>query len=170
MKKSKQRAKPILRVAIIIDPYGGGMRTGDEELEDHKRNLARVFSRRDVRFETPSYMPENLAADLVVFDFGGMSLGNDLLASNSRTLARWMQDHSSALVFVASTYTYRLGLQYELRELGLIAASAPDYDPWEENAKPPLPNLLVGYCNEDGYGPQEKEMTEWFNEPAPPPA
>lgn len=164
---SHRSAKPTLRVAIIIDPYGCSSRTGEEELEDHKRNLRRVFAKRDVKFETPAYMPGNLSADLVVFDFGGMSLGNDLLASNSRTLAKWMHDHPSALVFVASTYTYRLGLQYELKELGIVDDSV-DYDPWEDSAKPPLPNLLVGHCDEFGYGPRcEKEMTAWFNEPAP---
>lgn len=165
----KKRAKATLKVAIIVDPYGGGSRTGEEELEDHKRNLQRVFAKRDVKFETPAYMPENLSADLVVFDFGGMSLGNDLLASNSRTLARWMQDHPSSLVFVASTYTYRLGLQYELKEAGVVDDSV-DYDPWDDNAKPPLPNLLVGHCDESGYGPRaEKEMAAWFSEPAPKP-
>jgi hypothetical protein len=166
--KMHRSAKPTIRIAILVDPYGGGTRTGEEELQDHIDHLKRVFAWRDVHFETLAFMPENLAADLLIFDFGGMSLGNDLLADNSRRVIRWMVDHPSSLVFIASTFTYRHGLKYELEELGFDVST---FDSWEEDSKPPVANMLVGAMTEGiGYGrKREEEMAAWFNEPAPAP-
>ena len=61
--------------------------------------------------------------ELVLFDYGGMSIGNSLLEDNSRRLVQWAVDHSSALVVVLTWMTYSLGIRRELEEHGLVVAN-----------------------------------------------
>lgn len=68
--------------------------TQEEELErilrtyedDHRLKLH--ATRKDV------FDPADAErAEMIIFDWGGMSLGNDLLGHQIRTLTRWAEDH-----------------------------------------------------------------------------
>jgi hypothetical protein len=155
-------ALPELKVAIIVDPYGSVALdvTGDDEIAEHKKYFSKLLAPRRLRFETPYGVSDTLDADLVVFDFGGMSVGNDLMGSNSRALIRWMQDHPSSLVVVASTFTYRHGLLPELRELGMFIPGEDDgADVYERKVTTPVHNMML-----DSKYDEEKEakIRGWF--------
>lgn len=109
------RSRSALRVAVLVDPMGCGHRSDDDEFEAHCASLRDTLSERELRFERLYCFDDaKVLADLVVFDFGGMMMGNDLLGSNSRALLRWLDDHPSALVVVVSEMSFRNGIEYEL--------------------------------------------------------
>jgi hypothetical protein len=116
-------AKPHLKICILLDPMGYGNVTDDDEYVAHCHVLrTEVLPDFDLTIERRFCFDEAAVdADLVVFDFGGMMPGSNLLGDNSRRLARWISDHPSALVVIPSTFTYRNGLQDELAELHLLA-------------------------------------------------
>lgn len=167
MTKAKPAKKRVvsraIATAIIVDPFGAMDKDGDDEIADHVETFSKMLAPHRLVVSMPKYVDDaKLRADLVIFDFGGMSIGNDLMADNSRRLLRWAQDHPSSLIVVASTFTYAQGLEPEMRELGLIPddgtrPTSTFADP--DKVAPPLPNMLV-YT---GYSPEkEKAIRGWF--------
>lgn len=156
--KSRPRNKS-LRVAIIVDPYGSVSmdRTGADEIAEHKADLTKLLRGHRLTFTAPSWVDDKMSADLVIFDFGGMSIGNDLMADNSRRLIRWAQDHSSSLIVVVSMFTWTHGVFYELRELGIVPDDAPLPSSFDDSATSPLVNVITG--SRDTW---EKAIKEWF--------
>ena len=122
-----QRGIRTVRALVVLDPMAGFETTQEEELErirqtyegDHRLKLDTTL--KDV------FDPADAErAEIIVFDWGGMSLGNDLLGHQIRTLTRWAEDHPSALVIIRSMLSWN-ELQNEIRDERL----------------PSLPNLIV---------------------------
>ncbi len=139
-REKSRRRDGSLKVAIIVDPYGSVAmdQTGDEEAAQHRADMTLILAPSALTFDTKYVMPPDLDADLVVFDFGGMSLGNDLLGDNSRRVLQWAQDHPSSLVLIVSNFTYRHGLLPELRERGLFISGKDD---GEDSQTTPIHNI-----------------------------
>ena len=122
-----QRGIRTVRALVVLDPMAGLETTQEEELErirqtceeDHRLKLDTTL--KDV------FDPADAErAEIIVFDWGGMSLGNDLLGHQTRTLTRWAEDHPSALVIIRSMLSWN-ELQNEIRDERL----------------PPLRNMIV---------------------------
>jgi hypothetical protein len=118
-KSFSELARRKLRVAIIVDFMGTSMQTADEEIEEHKKDFAKILKDFDLEFSTPRAVMPNLMADLVIYDFGGVMPGNSLMEDNSREIVKWASDHPSALVVVASSHTFAAYVKPEMEALGL---------------------------------------------------
>ena len=140
MAKPRDRTPRALSVGILVDQWGGGGKTGDEEYADHVKVFGKILSPCRCTFEQMRYPNEQAAKDLIVFDYGGMSVGNDLLSSNSRALIRWAQDHPSSLLLIASRFTWRNGFREELIEMGLLDDVYEGYDD-KPRLPPSMPNV-----------------------------
>ena len=57
---------------------------------------------------------------MIFFDWGAMSLGNDLLEHQIRAVARWAEDHPSTLVIIRSMLSWN-ELQNDIAEEQLPA-------------------------------------------------
>jgi hypothetical protein len=169
-KKPKRARRPAVKVVIIVDPMGSFTmnKTGDDEYAEHVETYTNLLAPRKATFQQKFYVLDDMSADLVVFDFGGMMPGNDLMGSNSRRLARWLEDHPSSLAVVASEFTYRNGLLPELRELGLYVAESvgenqkrldASEDVYERAKTTPIHNLLLWTGWEEETGARIKA---WF--------
>jgi hypothetical protein len=154
-----------VRAAIVIDPWGALDKTGDEEAAEHEVRLKVLLRPARVDVIRKEWIDERLDVDLLLFDFGGMSIGNDLMASNSRALIRWLQDHPSSLALVVSTFTYAHGIEPELFALGLIPEDRPSTSMMAEaeTIAPPFPNLMVYNGHESEI---ERKIQAWFREPS----
>ena len=87
----------------MLDPIAGFDTTREEELKrilqtyEHDHRLKLDATLKDV------FDPADAErAEVIVFDWGGMSIGNDLLGHQIRTVTRWVEDHPSALVIIRS--------------------------------------------------------------------
>ena len=165
-KKAQRTTLKAIRVALIVDDYGSVAldRTGDDERAEYRDLLQRGLTPHALTFEEPRYVSDNLRADLVVFDFGGMSLGNDLLADNSRRLIRWAQDHPSSLVVIASSFTYARGLEPELEDLGLVNhATRRGMFSDDRSENTPIANVLALDGLSHGDERAIATIKEWFD-------
>lgn len=160
--------KSPIKTCLIVDPNGSFVLdvTGSQEIAEHKKYYGRLLRPRKLECTEKLYVSDAMDADLVIFDFGGMGFGNDLLGSNSRTLARWLKDHPSSLVIVASSFTYRNGLGPELRELGLyVPDSEPmdSYDRQPDMYDRPKNEPIFNLCVQDKFeGAFEAKVKRWF--------
>jgi hypothetical protein len=111
-----------LKVAILVDPMGHafGDVTAEDEVETHKRTFTELLAPAEIRFQHV-WCPGSIdpGTDLVVYDFGGMLPGNDLMESNAHAIVQWAHDNPNAVVMVASGFTYRNSVQYEIEQLGM---------------------------------------------------
>ena len=123
----EQRNLRTVRTLVVLDPMSGLDRTREDEL---RQILQTCENDHDLRLEATLkdvFDPADAEhAEMIVFDWGGMSLGNDLLGHQIRTLTRWAEDHPSALVIIRSMLSWN-ELQNEIRDERL----------------PSLPNLIV---------------------------
>lgn len=157
------RARRRLDAAVLVDPWGSGDKDGNAEYDDHVAFLTALLKPARVTFARLRYMAPDVSADLLLFDYGGMTLGNDLLQSNSRALVRWVQDHPSALVLVASRFTWMHGIRWELVDAGLLDQAAENF--WGDGppAPPGTPNLKTFNYFMDL--PLQNEVRTWFGLP-----
>ena len=122
-----QRGIRTVRALVVLDPMSRLYRTQKDEL----RQILQTYENdHDLRLEArlkDVFDPADAEhAEMIVFDWGGMSLGNDLLGHQIRTLTRWAEDHPSALVIIRSMLSWN-ELQNEIRDERL----------------PSLPNIVV---------------------------
>ena len=115
-----------LKTAIIVDQMGHGFGTvgPEEEIEEHKKDFSELLFPAQLDVYTPySTYPGDLkpGTDLVVFDYGGMMMGNSLMEDNSRHLITFAQDNPNTLCIVASTTTWSNGIRYMTGELEIGA-------------------------------------------------
>lgn len=99
----EQRSLRTVRTLVVLDPMSGLYRTQEDEL----RQILQTYENdHDLRLEArlkDVFDPADAKhAERIIFDWGGMSLGNDLLDHQIRTLTRWAEDHPSALVIIRS--------------------------------------------------------------------
>ena len=96
-----------LKTAIIVDPVGSslGDRTPEDEIKQHIKDFSELLSPAKLKVYSPwSCYPEDLqpGTDLVLFDYGGMMLGNSMAEKNSWHLVAYAADNPSALLSVRS--------------------------------------------------------------------
>ena len=109
----KQRT---VRALVILDPAG----VTDSPPEKEFNELLLVYEQDyDLKLDAKRadvFDPaEADRAEMILFDWGGMSLGNDLLGHQVRALLPWAEDHPSALVIIRSMLSWQY-LQDEIEE------------------------------------------------------
>jgi hypothetical protein len=127
MPKAKAAKKPKAKklvTAIVVDYMGSqfGERTPEMEIADHKERWGELVAPCKLQVYTPrGTYPGELrdSTDLVLYDFGGLMPGNNLMESNARHLAQWAADHPNALIVMVSVFTYERYFKYEAEDLGL---------------------------------------------------
>lgn len=124
--------KKELEVAIIVDLMGTSLSSPAEEIAEHKKRYSLILSDYDLKFSAPKCVLQNLSADLVLYDFGGMMPGTSLMEDNSRAIIKWAADHPSALVVVVSSYTFGAYVRPEMLALGLSDLKNVIQDDYEE--------------------------------------
>jgi hypothetical protein len=145
-----------IKTAFWVDLMGAGGKTPEEEMEQHREWIEEELG---VRLDI--HMPYNISqieegTDLVLFDYGGMMLGNSLMEDNSRRLVRWAEDHPSALVVIISTFTYDQAVRHEIAEhLGIDSVPYHYNVPEKDRGTTPMHNITVFSQGENTY-------PDWF--------
>jgi hypothetical protein len=111
-----------IKVAILVDPMGHGFGefTAEDEVENHKKVFTEVLKPAEIRFQhvwSPGAIDPG--TDLVIYDFGGMMPGTDLMDSNARAIVQWANDNPNSLLVVVSSFTFDIYIKREMEELGL---------------------------------------------------
>ena len=111
-----------IKVAMLVDDVGAADETGAEERALYLRTLKRWLPRATVTtYIPPGYYRFEEHTDILVFDYGGMSMAYTTRAWDAtRATVSWAQDHPSALVLVPSTVTWERLLRAELKDQGLF--------------------------------------------------
>ena len=93
----------------FLDPMGSSTANGDELTSTDEFDMLRAAfeARHGIRLDAvlrdvfdPIGDDAFGRCDLVIFDWGGMSLGNDLMGHQLRALLPWAEDHPSVLVVI----------------------------------------------------------------------
>ena len=133
--------KRILTAVIVDESLNKTPR--EEEIVQHTITFETLLE-RSLEVYIPSIFYESeirQGTELILFDYGGMSVGNDLLESQSRRLVQYAADHPSCLIVVVSTFCWHKAVRSEMEEFC---------------GKEGLPNLVVwegGDC-----------VPKWFKE------
>ena len=103
--------KRTLKTAIFVDPFGCMSLTPEEEIEKHVDYYSGEYGPFDGKVKLNWYRIHHMGelkprTELVLFDYGGMSMGNGLMEDNSRRVAQWAIDNPNSLVVVVSGFTY----------------------------------------------------------------
>jgi hypothetical protein len=118
------KKKPhVIKTAAVVDfmGHGFGAVTPEEEIEQHKERFEEFAAPAKLKVHTPAGVHGiEVGTDLVIYDFGGLMPGNDLMESNARALVQWAVDNPNALVVIVSETTYRNYFKYEAEEMGLM--------------------------------------------------
>ena len=145
-----------LLTAIWLDPFGSLSETPEEQFDRLKSHYEEIV------LETPldAYAPRAISeikpgTDLILFDYGGMMIGNSLAEDNSRALIRWAEDNPNSLVVIVSQFTYNNTFRYAIMDhLGLSEAPKSVYSIDEDHNSTPIHNIVV----ENG----DKFIPSWF--------
>ncbi|MYD85148.1 MAG: hypothetical protein F4137_10205 [Acidobacteria bacterium] len=87
--KANERELRTIRALIVLDPIPGIGRTQEDELEQILRAYEEDHGLRlDATLRNIFDPADAERGEMIVFDWGGMSLGNDLLGHQIRTLTR----------------------------------------------------------------------------------
>jgi hypothetical protein len=116
-----------LKTAIIVDQMGSayGDRTPEDEIKQHVEDFSEMLAPAVLKVYTPySCYPEDIqpGTDLLLFDYGGMLLGNSMAEKNSWYLVTYAADNPSALVVVVSTFTWSNVIANELQERDMLGS------------------------------------------------
>jgi hypothetical protein len=176
--RPQKRPKGLRRLlcAIIVDEMGTQCGGGPEqEIRELKKTFSKEVFLNPITYYRALYAREGgqgikPGTDLVLFDYGGMSLGNDLLGSNSRELIKWLQDHPNSLAIIVSAFTYQNGIEPELREMGFQTDAGLRWDGLTtgEAGKRPLFHNLVNWYERyslihEGQKRCYTTIPEWFD-------
>ena len=104
-KPGEERTLHRVRTLIVLDPVGGAGRTPEEEFEEIVETYRELYDLVLDAKRSETFSPHGHEADgceLVIFDWGGASIGNDLLQHQVRWLVNWAGDHPGALVVIRS--------------------------------------------------------------------
>lgn len=108
--------KKVARALIVLDPMGSSQGTDEEEFAGIVELYDRLHGVRLEATRTDVFDPaEAEGVELIVFDWGGMALGNDLMGHQIRALTRWSADHPSVLVVIRSMLSWSY-LETEVRD------------------------------------------------------
>lgn len=144
-----------VKTAIFVDPFGSISETPEEQIKklkkEYKQHLGVPLS-----VHTPRAASEiEVSTQLVLFDFGGMSLGNSLMDDHSRAIVQWAIDNPNSLVVIVSTFTYDNGVRHAIEDLMEDAVPYHYNRKKGEQHKTPLHNLVIERYDE-GFLPK------WF--------
>jgi len=125
---------PSIKTAILVDYMGSdfGNTTPEMEIAQHVENYTELLKPATLDWYQIHQFHESVlkpGTKLVLFDYGGVMLGNSLSQDNSRALLKWAENNPSALVIVASSFTYHHTVKYEMEELGLTLANVVEGHP-----------------------------------------
>jgi len=154
-----------LKTSIVVDPYGAMEYSGTEEADAHKRMFTALLHPLKLTVDTPLCFNEDSTSDLIVFDFGGMGFGNDLLGDNSRRLCRWANDHPSSLCLIVSDWTFRHGVLREMQALGMFVRDVDEPPSVYEDDPPPTIELQNVKLFKHYERSQCDAVRAWFNLP-----
>jgi hypothetical protein len=155
-----------LKVAIIVDRVGSffGDRTPEDEIAEHIKDFSELLAPAILKVYTPySCYPGDIqpGTDLVLFDYGGMLIGNSMAERNSWYLVTYAADNPNSLVVIVSSFTWRTAIANELQERDMLSVHnvVPRY--WE-------PKNKYNYLLEDESSEKEPDAFDpipaWFRE------
>lgn len=143
--------KSSVLTAVVFDPFASSVMSLEDEIKMRVDEFERLLGRRLKVYKPSSFYDEAIKprTQLVLFDYGGVMPGNDLMDANSRRLVRWAADHPSALVAVVSQFTYNRAVKYEI----------DDYmrDVRHDDSGATLPNVIVRDIGDDHI-----KIPDWF--------
>lgn len=144
--KKTKVAGPSIKTAILVDYMGSdfGNITPEMEIVQHVDNYTELLKPATLDWYQIHQFHESVVkpgTKLILFDYGGVMLGNNLAQDNSRSLLRWAGDNPTALVIVVSSFTYHHTVKHEMEELGLT-----------------LPNVIEGHP----LLMEEVSVPDWF--------
>ena len=126
--EAEQRTLRTVRALVILDPAGATGRSPEKEFNELLLVYEQDYDLKlDARRADVFDPAEADRAEMILFDWGGMSLGNDLLGHQVRALLPWAEDHPSALVIIRSMLSWQY-LQDEIEEEQLPALPNVIYD------------------------------------------
>lgn len=159
-----------LITAIWVDPMGSMSETAEEQIKAAQEHYEEELGvKLDVH--TPLNVGQiQISTDLVLFDFGGMMMGNSLAEDNSRRLIRWAEDNPSALVVIISTFTFDNAFRHAMED-HLNEAVPYHYNrPEGRRHSTPIHNIVVEQWTEEfipkwfrdahGCTPDHREVKE----------
>ena len=122
----EQRSLRTVRAVAIFDPA----RVTDTSPEKQFNELLLVYEqdhylKLDARRADVFDPTEADRTELIVFDWGGMALGNNLLGHQLRALIRRAEDHPSALVIIRSIAVLAVPAERDRRRAGAGAPQRP---------------------------------------------
>lgn len=156
LSKKLQTPEPVLvkkrhiKTAIFYDPFGSMSLTTEEQIEKDVQHYHDDYGPFEGKVILDWYTVNHIGeitpnTELLLFDYGGMSYGNDLMEDNSRRVIQWALDNPNAVVMVTSEFTYNRSVERALTEQGLTE----------------LPNVL--------HGNNIYELPQWLQDGQAPP-
>ena len=109
-----------VRALVVLDAIGGGGKSADDEFGEVLEHYAEIHGLWLDARRAETFNPHGGAVDgcdLVIFDWGGASIGNDMMLHQMRWLVQWAEDHPSALIVIRSMAWSALEGEIEAEQL-----------------------------------------------------
>ncbi len=112
-----------VKALVVLDPAGQYDKEPDREFAEIRQIYEEDFHLKLDAVRADVFNPGQAdRAEIVIFDWGGASLGNDLMGHQLRALMRWADDHPSALVIIRSALSWSyLQDEIEAKQLPALA-------------------------------------------------
>ncbi|MYD95526.1 MAG: hypothetical protein F4Y02_17975 [Chloroflexi bacterium] len=105
-----------VRALIVLDPMGTSAKPPELEYIEIRDDYRDFWGLHLDAERADTFRPDRIGVvDLIVFDWGGMAVGNSMLQHQLRYLLRWAEDHPSALVVIHSATSWRF-LRWEIED------------------------------------------------------
>jgi hypothetical protein len=98
---------------------GSSQATPEEEIASHTKRFEKLLARKLNVHSPRAVFGIEPGTELVIYDFGGLLPGTDLMERNARELVKWAEDNPSSLVVVVSGFTYQRYVWIEMEDRGL---------------------------------------------------
>jgi len=120
----KTMPKRTVLTAIWYDPFGSMSQTTEEQIAADIDYYEKDYGPLDGKIKLNTYTVRGAheikpGTELVLFDYGGCGLGNNLMAENSRAVLQYALDNPSVLIIVISHFTYYSSLKLDMEDRGL---------------------------------------------------
>lgn len=102
----KQKEFPTIKCSIVLDYMGSGEKTAEDEFTELEAHIKKKLLNPVRCYDVKMVHRIESGSGLVLFDFGGILPGNNLMTDQSRELIRWAENHPSALILVISEFTF----------------------------------------------------------------
>ncbi len=119
--RASETAIRTVKALVVLDPAGLWDKEPDREFAEIRQIYEEDFHLKLDAVRADVFDPGQAdRAEIVIFDCGGASLGNDPMGHQLRALMRWAEDHPSALVIIRSALSWSC-LQDEIEDEQLPA-------------------------------------------------